>query len=118
MLSSADYDADIAERWGWVTRALPDAELDAFVEAMVARLASFDRQAIATAKAMINRSTLPPSTDLIDAYHGFANSLTHPGFFTRATALGALVASKGLEVEYELGKYVGLANLAEPDSHG
>ena len=59
ILDSADYDADLAERWGWVTRALPDAELDAFVDAMVARLASFDRQALATAKAMVGRATLP-----------------------------------------------------------
>ena len=59
ILSSADYDAGTAERWGWVTRALPDAELDAFVNATAARLASFDRQALATAKAMVNRATPP-----------------------------------------------------------
>ena len=110
ILSSADYDADLAERWGWVTRALPDAELDAFVDAMVARLASFDRQALATAKAMVNRATLPPDADLVAAYGEFAASLTHPGFFARATALGALVADKGLDVEYQLGKYLGMAN--------
>ena len=110
ILSSADYDADLAERWGWVTRALPDAELDAFVDATVARLASFDRQALATAKAMVNRATLPPDADLVTAYGEFADSLTHAGFLARAAALGALVADKGLAVEYELGKYLGLAN--------
>ena len=56
ILTSADYDASTAERWGWVTRALPDAELDAFVDAIVARLASFDRTSLASAKAMINRA--------------------------------------------------------------
>ena len=55
ILTSDDYDADTAERWGWVTRALPDSELDAFVDAIVARLASFDRASLASAKAMINR---------------------------------------------------------------
>ncbi len=110
ILSSADYDADTAERWGWVTRALPDAELDAFVDATAARLASFDRQALATAKAMVNRATLPPDADLVTAYGEFADSLTQPGFLTRAAALGALAADKGLDVEYQLGEYLGLAN--------
>jgi enoyl-CoA hydratase/carnithine racemase len=110
VLGSADYDADLAERWGWVTRALPDAELDGFVDATVARLASFDGQALATAKAMVNRATLPPDTDLITAYGEFADSLTNPGFLARAAALGALVADKGLDVEYQLGEYLGLAN--------
>ena len=110
ILGSADYDADLAERWGWVTRALPDAELDAFVDATVARLASFDRQALATAKAMIGRATLPPDADLIAAYGEFADSLTRPGFLARAMALGALAADKGLDVEYQMGEYLGVAN--------
>ena len=112
ILSSADYDADLAERWGWVTRALPDAELDAFVDAMVARLASFDRKALATAKKMVNRATLPPDADLVGAYREFVHSLTNPGFLARAAGLGALVADKGLDVEYRLGEYIGLANQA------
>ena len=65
ILTSDDYDADTAERWGWVTRALPDSELDAFVDAIVARLASFDRASLASAKAMIgNRAVLPPDAEL------------------------------------------------------
>jgi enoyl-CoA hydratase/carnithine racemase len=84
ILTSADYDASTAERWGWVTRALPDAELDAFVDAIVARLASFDRTSLASAKAMVNQAVLPPDADLIAAYSEFAHSLTLPGFLARA----------------------------------
>lgn len=40
ILTSDDYDATTAERWGWITRALPDAELDDFVDTIAARLAS------------------------------------------------------------------------------
>jgi enoyl-CoA hydratase/carnithine racemase len=110
ILTSADYDADLAERWGWVTRTLPDAELDAFVDATVARLASFDRQALATAKSMVNRATLPPDADLVAAFGEFADTLTQPGFAARAVGLGALAAEKGLDVEYQLGEYIGLVN--------
>ena len=82
ILTSADFDAETAERWGWVTRALPEAELDAFVDTIVARLASFDRTSLATAKAMVNRAVLPPDADLVAAYNEFMHSLTLPGFLT------------------------------------
>ena len=59
ILSSSDYDADLAERWGWVTRALPDAELDDFVDTMAARLASFDKTSLVSVKAMVKGATLP-----------------------------------------------------------
>ena len=110
ILGSADYDADTAERWGWVTRALPDDELDAFVDAIAARLASFDRTSLASAKAMVNRAVLPPDADLITAYGEFAHSLTLPGFLTRAAGTQALVAQAGLDFEYRLGEYIGIAN--------
>ena len=35
VLSGDDFDAYIADRYGWVNRALDDADLDAFVEALV-----------------------------------------------------------------------------------
>ncbi|MFI7708412.1 enoyl-CoA hydratase/isomerase family protein [Nonomuraea sp. NPDC049480] len=110
ILSSNDYDADLAERWGWVTRALPDAELDDFVDTMAARLASFDRTALASAKSMVNRASLPPDADLVAAYGEFTHSLTLPGFLTRAAGFQALVAEKGLDLEYRMGEYIGIAN--------
>lgn len=110
ILSSDDYDADTAERWGWVTRALPDAELDGFVDTMAARLASFDRTSLASAKAMVNRASLPPDADLMTAYGEFAHSLTLPGFLARIAGSEALVAQVGLDFEYKLGEYIGLGN--------
>ena len=110
ILSSDDYDADTAERWGWVTRALPDAELDGFVDTMAARLASFDRTSLASAKAMVNRASLPPDADLVTAYGEFAHSLTLPGFLARVAGSEALVAQVGLDFEYKLGEYIGLGN--------
>src|SRR5437762_471499 len=46
-VGAEDFDADTAERYGWINRAVPDAELDQFVERFATRVASFDRQAIA-----------------------------------------------------------------------
>jgi len=46
LLSGDDFDADIAERYGWVNRALDDDKLDSFVDALASRLATFDRKAL------------------------------------------------------------------------
>ncbi|MFJ9097543.1 enoyl-CoA hydratase/isomerase family protein [Streptomyces sp. NPDC102405] len=110
ILTSDDYDADTAERWGWITRALPDSELDGFVDTIVGRLASFDRTSLASAKAQINRASLPPDEDLVAAYGEFAHSLTLPGFLVRAAGTQAFVEQAGIDFEYRLGHYIGLAN--------
>ena len=108
ILSSDDYDADLAEKWGWVTRTLPDAELDAFVEKLAARLASFDRQALAAGKAQINRASLPPQSDLLAAYGEYVGSLSWPGFQTRVARFGQRISESGLvEIELNLGSYIG-----------
>ncbi len=46
VLSGEDFDADIAERYGWVNRSLDDNDLDSFVDTLVRRLASFDRETL------------------------------------------------------------------------
>jgi enoyl-CoA hydratase/carnithine racemase len=55
VLSGDDFDADIADRYGWVDRTLDDDGLDSFVDTLVRRLASFDREPLAAAKGQINR---------------------------------------------------------------
>jgi len=110
ILSSDDYDAFTAERWGWITRALPDAELDDFVAAIAARLASFDRTSLASAKTMVNRASLPPDADLVTAYGEFAHSMTLPGYLSRAAGAEALVPQLGLDFELRMGEYIGIAN--------
>ncbi len=60
-----DFDGDTAERYGYVNRALPDAELDKFVETFARRIASFDRQAVAAAKKLVNQVSLPSSDRLL-----------------------------------------------------
>jgi enoyl-CoA hydratase/carnithine racemase len=111
ILSSDDYDADLAERYGWVTRAIADADLDRFVDAIASRLASFDKPALAAAKAQVNRATLPPDADLRAAYAEYVDSLTWPGLQVRRPRFGKIVAENGvMEVERRLGHYIGVVN--------
>ncbi|MFJ3320121.1 MULTISPECIES: enoyl-CoA hydratase/isomerase family protein [unclassified Curtobacterium] len=110
ILTSADYDADTAERWGWVTRALDDDQLDEYVAGVIGRLASFDGDALATAKAMVNRATLPPKADLESAYRTFEERMASPSYRARAAAGAArLDDDQLLALELELGEFIGAA---------
>ena len=59
LLGAADFDADEAERYGWINRALPDAELDDFVDGLARRIASFPADAVRATKQVLNEMTLP-----------------------------------------------------------
>lgn len=59
VLGGDDIDALTLERWGWLNRALPAAELGGFVDRLAHRMADFPPEAIARAKA----STLVPDGD-------------------------------------------------------
>src|SRR6266403_5515452 len=78
VLGANDFDGDTAERYGYVNRALPDAELDAFVDTLARRIASFDRRAIAAAKNLVNQASLPSADRLLAAITSFETALTWP----------------------------------------
>jgi enoyl-CoA hydratase/carnithine racemase len=63
MLSAQDYDADLAERYGWINRALPAAELDGFVSALAHRIAGFPAAGHAVVKDRVNAIALAPADD-------------------------------------------------------
>src|SRR2546425_5328216 len=78
VLGANDFDGDTAERYGYINRALSDAELDNFVDALARRIASFDRRAIAAAKNLIDQVSLPSADRLLDALNAFQTALTWP----------------------------------------
>ena len=107
LLSSEDIRGDQAEAYGYVNRALPDADLDAFVEALATRIAGFDKWVIATTKRLVNTS-LPADVELgtgWDACIGFA-----PGDPAAQNGIKAAIA-RGFhqpgDAENRLGYYLG-----------
>jgi enoyl-CoA hydratase/carnithine racemase len=100
VLGSNDYDGDTAERYGYINRALPDEELDGFVDALARRIASFDRGPIAAAKNHINQVTLPYADRLLDAFNVFQTALMWPETQQRIQAL----LKRGLQREADLEK--------------
>src|SRR5579872_5687794 len=79
VLTADDFDADTAERYGWINRALDDNHLDSFVDTLVRRLASFDREVLAAAKVQINRFGRPTAAELQSSNDMIFPMLAWPG---------------------------------------
>ncbi|WP_051450538.1 enoyl-CoA hydratase/isomerase family protein [Actinospica robiniae] len=75
VLSADDFDADIAERYGWVNRSLPDAELDDHVDRLARRIATFDATALATAKELIGAGQPTPTENELAESFGAIRAL-------------------------------------------
>ena len=63
MLSADDYDAELAERYGWINRALPAQALGDFVSALAHRIARFPAAGHAALKERVNAIALAPVED-------------------------------------------------------
>jgi enoyl-CoA hydratase/carnithine racemase len=87
VLGANDFDGDTAAQYGYVNRALPDDELDGFVDALARRISTFDGRAIAAAKRLINQVSLPSADNLLSALNSFQTALTWPETLQRVEAL-------------------------------
>src|ERR1700730_17557374 len=106
LLSSEDIRGGQAEAYGYVNRALPDTDLDAFVEALATRIAGFDKWAIANTKRLVNTS-LPPDVELAAGWDACMTSIGPPAAQERIKALMAIGFHKPGDVENRLGYHIG-----------
>jgi enoyl-CoA hydratase/carnithine racemase len=118
VLSADDFDADIAERYGWVNRALDHDELDSFVDRFAERLASFDREVLAAAKAQINRFGVPTAPELQSSNDMIFPMLTWPSAQARRTKLRGLGYGTPSDFELNFGRYLPAFGRADDDETG
>jgi enoyl-CoA hydratase/carnithine racemase len=64
LVGGDEINGDLAERYGYVNRSLPDSELDAFVDSLAMRIASFEREVIAEIKRLVDIASLPPDSEI------------------------------------------------------
>jgi enoyl-CoA hydratase/carnithine racemase len=107
LLSANDIHAELAERYGYVNRALLDSALDGFVDALARRIASFDKQAIAETKRLVNVASLPPDLEIKPEWDAFIASLGRPASQKRIKALMERGFHRAGDVENRLGFHVG-----------
>ena len=107
ILGADDFDAETAERYGWINRTLPDADLDAFVARLARRIASFPADGVRTAKRVLNELTMPAADAIrADAVRFRALVASDP-----AQARTAALFTQGLQtrgpLELDLGDRIG-----------
>jgi enoyl-CoA hydratase/carnithine racemase len=113
LLGADDVCGDLAERYGYVNRSFPDAELDGFVDALARRIASFDKQAIAETKHLVNLNSLPPDAEIAPEWDAFLNALGNPAAQARIRKLFERGFHKPGNVETRLGYHIGQLGLAD-----
>ena len=106
VLSGDDFDADVAERYGWVNRSLDDGALDSFVDALVRRVASFDRETLTAAKTQINRFGTPTAAEIQASNDLFFPLLAMPGAQARRAKIRDIGYGVLSHFELNFGRYL------------
>ena len=107
LLGGEDYSAELAEKYGYVNRAIPDAQFEAFVDAYATRVSKWDRRVIADIKQYVNKYTLLPDSEFPPQSDAFWASVARPEF----GSINSQLFDRGLQtrsdVEYNLGAEMG-----------
>jgi enoyl-CoA hydratase/carnithine racemase len=107
LLGGEDFDGELAERYGYVNRAVADAEFVGFVNAFAERVSRFDLLALADIKRFVNAASLPADDALTAEMDAFAEAVarpTMPSLIEQALEQGFQQRS---DVELNLGAYLG-----------
>jgi enoyl-CoA hydratase/carnithine racemase len=102
MLSARDYDAELAERYGWINRALPAGELGGFVSELAHRIAGFPGAGLTAVKNRVNAIALAPVDDFRRDSDLFAAGVSAPEAQTRIqAAFGHGLQTRDAELELD-----------------
>ena len=107
LLSGEDISGELAERYGYVNRALPDAELDHFVDALARRIAGFDKLSIAAIKRLVDIPTLPSDFEIGAEWAAFLDSAHRPQAQQKVKRLMEMGLQTNPDVEKRLPYYTG-----------
>jgi len=107
LLGADDIPGDLAERYGYVNRSLPDSELDDFVEALATRIASFDKRAIGETKRFVDVASLPPDFEIAPEWDVCLAAIMRPAAQERIKLLMERGFHRPGDVESRLGHHVG-----------
>jgi enoyl-CoA hydratase/carnithine racemase len=112
LLGAQDIGGAEAERLGYVNRALPDADLDTYVDALAMRIASFDKWALSNTKRLVNEASLPPDVEIRAGWDACIGSLSRAVVQGRIEALLEHGFQERGDLEDQLGTQLGRLALA------
>ena len=100
----------------WVNRTLDDGDLDSFVDALVRRLASFDREPLAAAKAQINRFGTPTASELQSSNEMIFPMVASPSAQGRRAKLRGFGYGVPSDFELNFGRHLPALGRADEDA--
>lgn len=107
LLGGEDYSADLAEKYGYINRSIPDADFEAFITAYATRVSKWDRRVIAEIKHFVNKYTILPDSEYPLHSDAFWGAAARPEF----QSISAQLFESGLqtrgELEFNLGRDIG-----------
>jgi enoyl-CoA hydratase/carnithine racemase len=107
-LGADDFDADTAEKYGWVNRSIPDAELDAFVENFARRVSNFDPRALELAKKTVNaRAGVPTEAERWSSNQSYLTTTTWPDTQAKIGKLMGMGLQQDNDLELNFGARIG-----------
>lgn len=116
VLGADDFPGALAERYGYVNRAVPDAELDGFVDRFARRIAGFDKDALREAKRFVDEASLPDDSLFPPALDQFFVSVMRPATKARMAELLEAGLQKRSDLELNLGQRIATGRVGEiPD---
>lgn len=107
VLSADDYDADLAERYNWINRALPASDLRPFVFKLAHRIARFPAAGHAIVKERVNAIALAPAEEFRRDSDLFGQGVREAEAQERVQAAIALGYNRSREAEMDLGRLLG-----------
>jgi len=107
LLGGEDFNGELAERYGYVNRAIPDDEFEDFVDRFARRVSTFDRQALADIKHFVNEVSLPADEGFPPQMDAFWKAVARPALQARASRAFEDGLQQRSDVELHLGEYVG-----------
>jgi enoyl-CoA hydratase/carnithine racemase len=110
LLGCDDVGGELAEAYGYVNRSFPDAELDAFVDALATRVSKFDKWAIANTKRLVNAAVSPPDVEMAAGWEACMASVARPSTLARVNAFREMGFHKPGDVEDRMGFHLGRLN--------
>lgn len=106
LLGGEDFDGALAERYGYVNRAIPDAQFDEFVTTFARRVSGWDHRAIVEIKAFIDKYTRLPDTEYPLHSDAYWSAVSRP----EVAGIVARLVSNGMQgrspLEYDLAERI------------
>lgn len=103
---SDEFDAATAAQYGWINRAVPDADFNSFVDQFARRVAGWHKPALSSAKELTNeRFGLPKTEHFFESYQAMEKLWTNSDVQRRMQMLIDGGLEKDKDVELDVAKF-------------